>query len=84
VPFVEKKPAYDAKAIWRAKLEKMRRIRKSEQEEKELEELKKEEEIDEFGDTVETKALLNDPDIKRALGTPRHKKYLRRLRRRPA
>ena len=59
----------------------MRRVRKSEEEQQILDRLKIEEEIDEFGDTVETKKLLDDPDVKLLLGTPRHKQYLRKKRR---
>ena len=62
-----------ARAKWKDKLAKMRKVRKSAEEQELLNKLKMEEEIDEFGDTVETKKLLEDPDIKHALGTPRHK-----------
>ena len=73
--------AEQARARWKAKLAKMRRIRKSEEEQQILDQLKMEEEIDEFGDTIETKKLLEDPDIQHALGTPRHKQHLRKQRR---
>jgi hypothetical protein len=70
-----------ARARWKAKLAGMRRVRKSEEHQKKLDQLKMEEEFDEFGDTVDTKKILEDPDVQRALGTPRHKQYLRKLRR---
>ena len=73
--------AEKARARWKAKLARMRRVRKSEEEQQILNQLKMEEEIDEFGDTVETKKLLEDPDIQRVLGTPRHKQHLRKIRR---
>lgn len=52
-----------ARSRWKAKLAKMRKVRKSEEEQQILDQLKMEEDIDEFGDTVETKKLLENPDI---------------------